>query len=363
MPNILHDLKITRVASVDKGAGEGVEILLSKEAEVEKKVTLTLGSNGGLKLWHENDSQGGSEPLVDKKTPKKAKSAMKKAIEFLKASVESIIGAPEAERPDLINKTFDEFSTDVQPIADVHDAVDAAFSADPTDVEKSGITNEEVDMTKEEMDAIKKQLADLTAEVTKTKDELAFEKLDVKYKEFAKAFPPDKKKEFVGKDDKAKDKDMEDCAKAALEVVPESVKKALSDASEAIKKAAAMEKEVEILKAEKATTELTKRASEIGFSDVETIRKARAGDLESVKKLEDTIKALNKQVKESGLFKEFGSGTTQGGSAYDQIKARADELKKVTPTLTDAKAFDKAFTAPENRDLVAQYRREKAVAA
>ena len=45
-----------------------------------------------------------------------------------------------------------------------------------------------------------------------------------------------------------------------------------------------------------------------------------------------------------------------GGSAYDQLNAKASEYRKAHPELTQEQAFAKAFSAPENRALAAAER-------
>jgi hypothetical protein len=48
------------------------------------------------------------------------------------------------------------------------------------------------------------------------------------------------------------------------------------------------------------------------------------------------------------------------GASYAALMAKANDLRKGDPKLTEAQAFTKAYTDPANRDLVAQYKREDA---
>lgn len=354
MPKILRNLLIDRVASVDKGAGEGVEVVLMKrEPTVQKKLTFEQDHKGGVRMWHEPDAEEDKK----KKKPTK-KSMLTKAIDLLKKSVTDAFVVKPEERDAFIEKTFGEFAEDVQPIAAVHDAVDAAFSTDSEDEDDSGINKQEDDMTKEEAEKLQKQLDEMKVSLDAANDELTFEKMKPEHKEFAKAFPADKKKEFSGKSDADKDKQMSDCKKSANEV-PEAVQKVLD---EAVKKALDLQKEVDLLKSASESTVLAKRVAEIGLpaTDLDTLRKARGGDVEAVKKLEDRIASLTKQVSASSLLKEWGSasGAEGNGTAYEQIQSRAAELQKVDAKLSPMQAFDKAFTDPANKDLVAQYRKE-----
>lgn len=382
MPNILRNLRINRVASVDKGAGEGVQIVLMKrnsgerdtqmtpeEKELAKKLTFEHKKDGTTRMWHEPDQQNaeGNEDANDNgipnpantnrtnRTSKSASSVLHRAIKVLKQSVESIFGDAQDEQTELLTKTMSEFETHVQSAVAASDNGKTATEDASGTGEGGGINKKESTMTEQEVKALQKALED-------TKLEVAVLKLSPAEQEFVKAMSPEDKGKFCAKDDKARNAEVEAKAKSLVETVPESVKKALADA-EVIKGAnEALAKRVAELEAKDETAVLAKRATEIGLgaSDVETIRKARKGDVEAVKALEAKIGALTKQVKESGLFKEFGNGSTVGGSAYDQIQAKAAELRKGDAKLTQAQAFEKAYTDPSNQELVQSYKREKA---
>jgi len=205
-------------------------------------------------------------------------------------------------------------------------------------------------------------LKDANDAVAKANADIAFLKMSKEEQEFAKNLSEVDKAKFAAKKPEDRKAEMEDCAKKAAEQVPESVKKALQEA-ELLKAANEdMKKRLDALEVVRENEALAKRASEVNL-DVDTLRKARKGDVEAVKKLEDNIIALNKQVKEAGLFKEFGSGATQGGSAYDQLQARAAEVRKADPKLSPAQAFEKVYSDPANKELVTLYKREKTSAA
>lgn len=103
-----------------------------------------------------------------------------------------------------------------------------------------------------------------------------------------------------------------------------------------------------------------KRAGELGCAAEfgEVLRKARSGNGEAFIKIEEQLKALNAQVKTGKLFAEFGSTAAHSGSAYDTLNAKAEELRKVQPSLTREQAFTKVYGDRANRDLVAEYKRE-----
>lgn len=105
-----------------------------------------------------------------------------------------------------------------------------------------------------------------------------------------------------------------------------------------------------------------KRATDLGFADTfgETMRKAfKGGDADAIGKIEAEFKALREQVRVGKLFEEQGGGGTAVLSkGFDQIKAKADELKKADPKLTDEQAFAKAYEDPANKESVALYKRD-----
>lgn len=385
MPHILRHLKINRVASVDRGAGENVQIVLMKRdsatkaqkaaqmtkdvEELLKKLTFEHKKDGTTRMWHESDPVEGDDgdiPVGQEsgagiKRPARKKSAssvLHKAIGLLKKSLESIFADAEAEQEELLAKTMKEFETHVQSAVAASDDGKAATEDAPGNGEGGGINKKESDMTEVEVTALKKALADKDAE-------LAFLRLSPEEQAYAKGLPDDKKGAFCGKDEKARKEDMAARAKADAEQVPESVKKALVEADLLKGANEALAKRVAELEAKDETVALTKRAVEIGLgsADVEMLRKARKGDVEAVKALETKIGALTKQVKEAGLFRELGNGSTVGGSALDQITAKGEEFRKADSKLSQAQAFEKAYTDPANRELVIAYKRDKATTA
>jgi hypothetical protein len=49
-----------------------------------------------------------------------------------------------------------------------------------------------------------------------------------------------------------------------------------------------------------------------------------------------------------------------GATAFDELKAKAAELRKTQPNLTEAQAFDKVYTDPANIEIAKRERRESA---
>ena len=133
-----------------------------------------------------------------------------------------------------------------------------------------------------------------------------------------------------------------------------AIKKALADAVVMKAEFAKMQEEREVAKFEK-------RAVAIGLPEVagETLRKAYAGDATAIAKLEQTIKGLTAQVEQGALFKEFGSTGAKAATAKAEVLAKADELRKANPKMSEASAFTKVYTDPTNAELKKRYDAEE----
>jgi hypothetical protein len=141
--------------------------------------------------------------------------------------------------------------------------------------------------------------------------------------------------------------------------LPPHVKKALEENEDMKKRLARLEDDT-------ALVGFTKQAKDAGLPEADgaTIQKAYRGDKESVDKLVNYIKAANNASKASGLFKELGDGRTgQTLKAYDELMAKAEELRKKETGLTQAQAFTKVYADPANAELVKRERMESAPAA
>ena len=136
--------------------------------------------------------------------------------------------------------------------------------------------------------------------------------------------------------------------------LPAEVTKALAEL-EVVKK-----QNAELVKAA-ALTEFTKKAVAAGLpaSEGETLMKAYGGGgNEAVDKLLGFLKAATAAAKEAGLFKEFGASGGNGPlTALDELNAKATELRKTNPALSQDQAFAKVFSDPANAELA---RRERA---
>jgi hypothetical protein len=100
-------------------------------------------------------------------------------------------------------------------------------------------------------------------------------------------------------------------------------------------------------------TSFAKRAIDIGFGPEfgPTLRKAYGGDSAAQIEIEKRILGLQNQAEAGGVFKNFGHNSPAAGSAAEELMAKVEEVKKADPSLTDAQAYTKAYTDPQNADI------------
>ncbi len=146
--------------------------------------------------------------------------------------------------------------------------------------------------------------------------------------------------------------------KAADDAIPEYVRKQLIEADELKKRLAALEDD-------KAVASFAKRAADLGLEGHgETLRKAYAGNAESIVKLESILKGLAEQVRTGKIFAEFGSN--QSGSpatAHDEILAASKAYRegqiKIGKKCTPEQAFTAVYTDPAHADIKKRYDAEE----
>lgn len=105
---------------------------------------------------------------------------------------------------------------------------------------------------------------------------------------------------------------------------------------------------------------LVKQATDAGLPESEgiTIQKALNGDKEAVKKLVGYIKLATEAATAGGVFKEFGSGSSEEPRAYEELAVLAKNLQKSDPRLSFSVAFSKVYEDPTNYEIVRRERRE-----
>jgi len=323
-----------------------------------------------------------------------------KGQEALRQSIESIIKDDAViDKAAMIGQSLDEFSSFINGLVagDVSKSLTAGIAA--TLAGAAGITTlEGVPMS----DTLKKALglpatateAEVSAAVTKRDDdfkkmqaELAIEKMSDKHKAFANnkgaKLPEGGRDRFAAMTPAERDKHIEDNPVTGDGGDDENTEKALKagDAFKSIsgqiitKRAAgvmydvvkAQDEEIRksrdaIAKAaeEKAVLDFAKRADDLGFGKDfgPTLRKAYGGDVTAQLEVEKRIAALNKQVETGQLFSNFGKSSPQEGSAESELIAKAAEIKKAEPKLSDQQAYTRAYKDPANMAIVKRMRAE-----
>ena len=193
---------------------------------------------------------------------------------------------------------------------------------------------------------LKKELEDKIAALEKEKADLIVEKetLEKACSEKDKALDEAKAKGVK------KGKEEEDIYKG----LPEAVVKEIESNRARIAK----------MEDDNLTREYVSKAAEvtlIGKADdlgdmLKTIAKT---DSAMADKVLAVFKTAQARIKEGGLLEEVGkeSGTGSATTAYDKIIAKAAELRKATPALTEAQAFTKVYDS--DADLREQYLKER----
>lgn len=325
MPRQLKNLVIEEVSGVDRGAGEGVKIMLMKRVAGADDVIDFDAIRAAVKKKH--------EPVIAA------------ALAKLQATIATI-------------KSNDKISD-----ADAEAEAAAAVKLFKNEIGLEPST--EIDMTPEQLakaiaDGVTAQLAKSMPDYQKNMDRLALleattiiGKLSATAQEYAKAMSDEDKKKFAGKKPEDCEKEADDAKKALLakNAIDPTIAKRLEDGETALKKVAVLEAAQELVT-------FGKRALALGLpeSHGEVLMKVYQGDPAAIKKHEEALKGLVEQVKTGKIFNEFGDKSQQGGaSAYDQLLAKAEELRKVETKLTSAQAFEKVFTDPANLALVEQH--------
>lgn len=293
MPTKLTNLRIDEVSSVDRGAGEGVKVVLMKRADssdtrtdtAEKALRLAVASIGDdpdklvecFKQFH--SFLNGDQPediMVDK-------SELQSMID---AAVAKAIEETEKRKKPAKPENTNSVSGD-------HDKPDATGGADSA-AGDTGKTDKNDDGD-----------ADDTARKV-------LEKLGIKLEKKA---------------DKPTDTEI---AKRDAEIVD-------------------LKKHVQQLVEKQQIEEFAKRAEGIGLTrgDGEYLRKAYSGEVKSLDWLVEKVATLHTQVAKAGLFNTIGDDRGGSASAHDELLAKAAEIQKAASAagkpITQAVAYVKAM--------------------
>ena len=154
-----------------------------------------------------------------------------------------------------------------------------------------------------------------------------------------------------------------------IDEVPEDVRARVEglfkSQSEAIQKAEELEKEINVMKAEKARAQFIEKA-ENSFGSVPGTTAVDLGELlqeltiaapEATAKIEAILESVNKAMETSEVLEEAGQAVKEeSGTAWDKVEARAAELRKDDPDLSVYQARAKVLES--NTELFQAYNNE-----
>lgn len=191
---------------------------------------------------------------------------------------------------------------------------------------------------------------------TNQEDSMTLEELQKQFDELQKQFDAEK----LAKEDALKElealKKTDDVEEAdVIKSLPEDVRKKMEE-TEAIVKAQA--EELAKMKAEAVHKALVEKCATVEYvGKKEDLAELLKGlDTEKADAVFAVFKTANERLKESKLFKEFGSSTTVEQTASDKLEKIAQDIRKAEPTLTREMALTKAYEA--NPELVKQFYKE-----
>lgn len=355
---VLTNLRIDEVSSVDRGAGEGVKILLMKRDTKRK----AMGSIG--EMFSKLFSSGGNNNSV----------IIDKSVEGLAESIGTIVvesSTPEELSANLA-KSFEQFGEHLK----------TSLTTEPAVIEKKENNMDLKALAKafglpetateaEVQVAVTKSVAAtaaLSASVKKMNRELQISKAgftDAEMEFWKASYDAEENDEEGDGDPKGKGKPAKKFLEAGHVERASIMKAAAPPVDPAIaalmESNAALTKRLNELEAGGSLVSFGKRATELGLPEAEavTLQKAYSGDPVAIEKLETHMKSLIATAKAGGVFKEFGtkSGTGVDGTPYDQLMELAKKALEKEPALgTIAKAFAKVYEDPAHAELAAKER-------
>lgn len=361
MPTQLTNLRIEEVSSVDRGAGQGVKVMLMKREFSQDERDNAADSGAAL--------PDGSFPIKTKDDLRNAIHAIGRAKDRARALAHikeraRALGATDM-LPDDWQKRHDAQEQPMPNIADLMKSLDEAVAAEiakmtPKHAEYHGnLDGDEAKrfaaMSHDDREKYCKEHPIKVQHATEPDaddaggppdgDEDDTEKaakafLDALAKSRkAKAKPVDEEKIRGDHDDGARHgppgtqkRDTED----------DEVKKIDELKAENVE----LRKRVDALAEKDKQVEFSKRAAALGLPEADgaMLLKAHRGDPEALKWMEDKIGTLQTQVNKGKLFDEFGASGGGGAvTAHDELVAKAAEIRKSEPKLTAEQAYTKAM--------------------
>ena len=365
MPNLLKDLQIDEVSSVDRGAGEGVKIMLIKRADDEPEPywkrdfsddqrDRLAGTGAAL--------PDGSFPIETVGDLENAVRAFGRAKDKAKAKAHIISRARSLGALDKLPQDWG-VSKGADEMADgTEEERKAREDKEKAEREKASKANSKKKPPKEEGDSENDGDNEDEDEAEKRTCKAiaagadAMAKMSPKHADYFhnSDWSDQDKTKFLRMSPKQRDQHIADNPDPQ-DAMPPAVKKRLEQA-------AADRAELQKLVEERDARTFEKRATDIGLpaSAGDMLRKVYKGDATAIAKLEQTIKALTSQVEASKLFSEFGAAGGGPASVEAEVAQKVAELRKATPRLSEAQAFTKVYTDPVNADLKKRYDDEQA---
>jgi hypothetical protein len=364
MPRILEKLRVREISAVDRGAGEGVKVMLMKRDDPKstENRTMTKSFTEVVKTMLGFGKASVADEIAN-------------ANDALAKSIDSILGDSALDataKSTAIAKSFDQHAGHLNgtiPAAIEKALSDAGLSAsdftkgtpDMTiDYKKAlGLPADATDdqVTK----ALETQAADAKALIV-AKRELAIAKMSDKHTGFmnnAKAkLPSGGKESFADMSAKERDDHM---SKNPIDPEDADEDTQKRDADFAKRMAADpvvidLRKRVDDMTKREQITEVRKAWGTAGLTEpqMDVVQKAweASTDKAPIEAMVKQLAAANAQAREAGIFKEFGgSGGNVGATPHDEIMAKAHELRKAKPELTIEQAYAKAYEDPANREI------------
>jgi hypothetical protein len=415
VPKVLAHLRIDEVSAVDRGAGEGVKIMLMKRnddepywkrefSEGQRREDAKSGAaegDGSFPIHNASDLKNAMRAIGRSKNPGKTKAhirararalgltdqlsdafkrkdrPMSKFMEFftgkrgnadlkkstaaLAESVGLILNSDESEQDKnkALAETFDEFDDYMQKSVIASPAPDKDNKETPMFKELAKTLGLKEDASADDIAKLIKA-RDTEIEVLKagmTDEEKAY---------YEKAFKPGK----GGKDD-GDDGDADDAKKNFRKMSHDERKTLMHKSDELpeyvrklIEKGEADSRRLQKLEDERELQKFEKIAADYGVpvSDASSLMKLSKSDPEALNKLLAHTKAGWAAAEKAGVFREIGAtgGNGAGATAYEEMLAKAAEYRKAHPELSEHQAFAKVFEDPANRDIAKRERMESA---
>jgi uncharacterized protein YecT (DUF1311 family) len=353
MPKKLVDLEVKAVAAVDKAANKR-RFLIVKRADEQKP--------NSFKEWLIKTFQKKEDGPIAFSTAlnsSRLDDEWWRLNDALRTSVRSIIGSEAEGKKELVQTAVQEFGEalvsliakkDLQP--DLQKVQDNLILI--------GDLLEKEDAFDEVMDCIK----NIEGEVETFKKSMEGDGNMPNLDELLKATPQELqdavKAELAKKDEEIAKLKGDNQADEGIEksALPEDVRKRfeeLEKRAEEAEKIAKAEREARI------KADIRKKAE--GYANAgsvddiaEIMFKAQDVSEEFAKKIEGILSAANERIAKGKLFAENGHSDSGSSTAYEQLMAKAAEIRKNDSALTKEQAFDKATDIYP--DLVAEYRKE-----